>query len=87
MFDAVLGALRAFHELCVHSIVGRGEGAMAAITLLSDTIRQNAYRERRVPERESEKLEERALGLAHAFLLAPQVHPVRFYMPFLRENS
>ena len=67
------------------SIVGHGDGAVVIIALLSDAIRQNAYRERRVPAHEFEKLEECALGLAHAFLLAPQVYPARSHMPFMRE--
>ena len=35
-------------------------------------------------ENESEKVEECAIRLTHAFSLAPHVYPVRSYMPFFR---
>ena len=85
LMDAVLSALRAVREVHANAIIGHGEGAVVAMGALSESIRNQACKDRRVPSHEAERLEECATSLCHVLLLAPHVYPVRSYMPFLRE--
>ena len=82
--DAVLVALRAVLETHANGLIAHGEGAIVVMAALSEAIRTQAYKDRRVPNHEATKLEECATSLSHVLLLAPHVYPFRSYMPFLQ---
>ena len=58
LLDGVLATLRALLDLMVTSLVCHGEGAIIVLATLHPDIRRQAYKERKVPESESRKLEE-----------------------------
>lgn len=85
MLDAVLAVSRAIRDVSVLAAVAHGEGAVVLMGVLSANVRQAAYKERHVPELESEELESFVAHLEYAILVAPHVLPAKSYLPLLRE--
>ena len=84
LFDAMLATLRTSREAGILGLIAQGEGAIVAVALLNNALRECAYRERHVDTEEATKLEEVANTYSHVVLITPHSFPMKSSLPFLR---
>ena len=85
LLDGVLHFLRACVTLATTAAFAHGEGALVLMAALPAEVRTAAYNERHVPTDEQCSLEDAALSITSAILIAPFCNLPNAYMPLLRE--
>ena len=85
VFGSVLFCARAFEDACVEGILSKGEGCLDFLALLSEDVRESAYKERHVSSLERESLQASLAALSHVALTCPRSHRLRSYMHMFRE--
>ena len=86
VLDGVLAVCRRLRDGFLTDCVALGEGCWVTAGILSEDIRQAAYKERHVSEVERNEIEAQIERVSHVILLCPAVFPPRSYLPLIRES-